>query len=203
MSFDNQAKTWDIPERIERANKLAKIIETEIEKLGISGNAMEFGCGTGLLSFFLREKFDNITMVDTSRGMINVLTQKINEAEVKNMHPLCIDILEEKINLEFDFIFSSLVLHHVEDIDGIIVKFNDLLLDSGKLLIIDLEEDNGEFHLAEKDFKGHNGFNKSEFAEKMIKSGFKNVYANTIYKDIKNRKGKEIEYSLFLVVGEK
>ncbi|WP_263486813.1 class I SAM-dependent methyltransferase [Clostridium estertheticum] len=91
MSFDDYAKTWDTDERIDRA----KIVANEISKsIDINKNysAMEFGCGTGLVSFNLYDKFKNITLVDSSKGMIDILGSKIDKYKVSNMVPYHLDI---------------------------------------------------------------------------------------------------------------
>ncbi|NEI75067.1 class I SAM-dependent methyltransferase, partial [Rhizobium lusitanum] len=68
MNFDKYAKEWDDEERINRA----KIISEKIEKtipMNKDYSVMEFGCGTGLISFNLQDKFGKITLVDSSEGM--------------------------------------------------------------------------------------------------------------------------------------
>jgi len=40
---------------------------------------LDFGCGTGLLSFFLQPYVGEITGIDTSKGMIEVFDKKIKE----------------------------------------------------------------------------------------------------------------------------
>lgn len=86
MSFDNYAKSWDTDKRIDRA----KIIANEISNsIGIKENysAMEFGCGTGLISFNFYDKFRSIALVDSSKGMMDILNSKIDKYEVTNMVP--------------------------------------------------------------------------------------------------------------------
>lgn len=68
MSFNDYAKTWDTDERINRAKIIAQEISNSIE-FGKNYSAMEFGCGTGLISFNLHDKFEGITLVDSSKGM--------------------------------------------------------------------------------------------------------------------------------------
>ena len=74
--FDEKAKTWDDnPDHAQRANTIA---QASIEQLPYdpSFTAMEYGCGTGLLSFPLRERFRKITLIDNSAGMLEVLKKK-------------------------------------------------------------------------------------------------------------------------------
>ena len=84
MSFDNYAKTWDTDKRINRAKIIANEISNSID-INENYSAMEFGCGTGLVSFNLYDKFKSITLIDSSKGMIDILNSKINKYEVNNM----------------------------------------------------------------------------------------------------------------------
>ncbi len=75
--FDERAQDWDNDiEKVERAGTLAKEIIDFIQP-DKSFNALEFGCGTGLLSYQLKNVFKSITLVDTSEGMMKVLREKI------------------------------------------------------------------------------------------------------------------------------
>ena len=203
MSFDNYAKTWDTQKRIDRA----KIISNEISNsIDIDKNytAMEFGCGTGLISFNLYDKFKNITLVDSSIGMIDILNSKINKYEITNMIPLHLDIsIEDTIGMKFDIIYTSMVLHHIHDTKAIIKNFNKLLNKDGYLCIVDLDEEDGSFHKLYPEFDGHNGFNKNDLKKILINSDFKDIDSNTFFYDEKIIGNERINYSLFLMKGRK
>ncbi|MBL4932166.1 class I SAM-dependent methyltransferase [Clostridium paridis] len=203
MSFDEYAKNWDTDIRIKRA----KVISNEIIKsIDIKDNptAMEFGCGTGLISFNIYEKFKSITLVDSSQGMIDILKDKITKYEINNMTPCKIDILNEEFtSKKFDVIFSSMVLHHIKDTSKIIKNFYELLNTLGTLCIIDLDKEDGSFHRNEPDFKGHNGFDQEELKSILLKIGFRDVEIKTFYRDEKVIDDKEIDYSLFLLKARK
>lgn len=84
MNFDEKSVTWDNEKRMNRA----KIVAEEISKavsITKANTAMEFGCGTGQVSFNLQDKFKKIVLVDTSKGMIEILNSKIQENGIKNM----------------------------------------------------------------------------------------------------------------------
>ncbi len=72
MSFDKYAITWDTEKRVNRAKIIAEEISKTIQ-IKKRYNALEFGCGTGLVSFNLYDKFESITLVDISKGMIDML----------------------------------------------------------------------------------------------------------------------------------
>lgn len=204
MSFDIKAKEWDDERRINRARIIADEISKAICSDGLD-SALEFGCGTGLISFFLKDKVNQITLVDTSKGMIDVLNSKIEKFEIENMRAYQIDINEDNPLIEesYDIIYTSMAMHHVIDIDTTLKSFYRLLKKNGLLCIVDLDEEDGTFHSQEKDFKGHNGFNHDALKSQLEKVGFKDIDVNTFYKDERIIVEKSVEFSLFLMVGKK
>lgn len=204
MSFDIDSITWDN----ERRTKRAKLIAEEISKLIQVKKqyiALEFGCGTGLLSFCLNDKFEMITLVDTSKGMIDVLNSKIEKCKVNNMKAYQIDINKNHSLPEnsYDIIYTSMALHHIIDTETTIRNLYRLLKKDGYLCIIELDEDDGSFHKEEKDFNGHNGFNQNRLKNLLLEVGVREVKSNTFYNDEKLVGEMKVKYSLFLMVGRK
>lgn len=203
MSFDNYAKNWDTDIRISRA----KIIAEEIHNiLGYKKNctAMEFGCGTGLISFNLIDSFKNITLIDSSKNMIDILNDKIERYHVNKMKAYKLDITDnKKIDSKYDVIYNSMVLHHILDIENIIKFFYELLNDKGELCIVDLNEEGGRFHKKELEFKGHNGFSQTKLKNILIDTGFKDVEIQTFFYGEKIIEDEKISYSLFIVRAKK
>lgn len=203
MSFDEYAKNWDTDRRIQRAKIIADKIGSFISS-DKKYSAMEFGCGTGLISFNLYDRFRSITLVDTSKEMIDVVNSKIENYQVNNMIPCKGDILnDELIHTKYDVIYNSMALHHIKDTAAIINKFYELLNDDGYLCIVDLDEEDGSFHKEYPDFDGHNGFNQGELKKVLIKAGFNEVESETFYFDQKNIDGKMVNYSLFIMKAAK
>ena len=95
------------------------------------------------------------------------------------------------------------LLHHIEDTEGITRNFYELLNEDGYLCIVDLNEEDGSFHKNYPDFNGHNGFNQNELKNILISNGFKNVESKTFYYDEKIIEGEKINYSLFLMKARK
>lgn len=204
MDFNTAAVNWDNERRIKRAKLIAdKIIESIQIKENL--NALEFGCGTGLISFNLMDQFKHITLIDTSKGMIETLNSKIQDNKVENMTALLVDINDnaEIIREKFDVIHTSMVLHHIIDIRTTLKNLYEMLTDDGLLCVVELVEDGGVFHRFEKDFNGHNGFNQNEFKKLLGELGFKNIKTDIIYREVKVVEGVEVDYSLFIMVGEK
>lgn len=200
MSFDDYARNWDTDRRINRARIIANEIEKVIQ-VNKELSAMEFGCGTGLISFNLYDKLEKITLIDTSKAMIDILNSKIERYKVKNMIAKCQDINDEEDR--FDVIYNSMVLHHINNTENIIERFHELLNNEGYLVIVDLNKEDGKFHKEYPDFNGHNGFEQEELHNILKKVGFKNVDSRTIYYDTKIIDGESVDYSLFLIEARK
>lgn len=204
MYFDHQASEWDNdPQKVARAEIFAKEINDFI-KPDHKLNALEFGCGTGLLSFKLKDSFKSITLTDNSEGMIRVLKEKIDHTGIKNFTPLQIDLFESEVRLpEMDVIYTLMTLHHMTDLDKTLRKFNSMLATKGFLCIADLVKEDGSFHAHHKGFDGHNGFDKDELGGTLLKSGFQVVYYKECFVIEKEVAGKIKKYPLFLMIGEK
>ena len=202
MDFNELAKEWDNYRRIKRA----KIISNEIKNNLLeerNKKALEFGCGTGLISLNLKDYFKEITLIDNSKEMINVANNKIDLLKIDNIKGICCDLINSNISEKCDIIYSSMALHHVVEMNKLIKRFNDLLNEEGKICIVDLNEDDGSFHKGEKDFNGYNGFSQEWFKNILYKNEFKNIKSYTFYKDIKEVDKEKVEYSLFIMIGEK
>lgn len=204
MHFDEQAKDWDNdPKKTERAVIIAKEIMEFIP--GNSRNkALEFGCGTGLLSFQLKDFFKSITLADSSAGMIHVLKEKIEKTGIKNFNPVQIDSLENDLSTtDFDVIYTLMTLHHVLDVENIAKVFNSKIKTGGYLCIADLVEEDGSFHTEHPDFNGHNGFDKTKLSTILSDSGFKLEYYKICLDIVKEFEGKTKSYPLFLMICRK
>ena len=204
MYFDEKAKEWDNdPKKIERSTVFAKEINKFIQpnkKL----NALEFGCGTGLLSFKLKDFFKTITLVDNSEGMINVLKEKIDKEGIKNFIPLQIDLFDKNIQFtKTDVIYTLMTLHHMPDISNTLKAFHSILEPNGFLCIADLVKEDGSFHSHHEGFDGHNGFDKDELSGILLKNGFKLSYYKECFEIEKMVDEKINKYPLFLMICKK
>ena len=203
MDFNNQSLSWDNEKRVKRAKVIADEIAASVE-LRANFYAMEFGCGTGLISFNLHNKLKAITCIDTSLGMIDIVKAKIQQQQVTNIKPYLCNINEDdQFKSEYDLIYTSMALHHIADIETILTNLYKLLKQEGYLCIVDLDEDDGSFHKLEEDFTGHHGFNQQELKKVLEKIGYHEVKSHTFYHDVKPIDDIAVKYSLFIMVGRK
>lgn len=201
--FDARAKTWDMDaDKIIRAQQVGEAILEEVKKL-LPCTALEYGCGTGLVSLHLRSHFSKIVCADSSKGMLDVLREKITKTNISNIFPVELDLMNSSpIDEKFDAIYTLLTLHHVIDIDKIMSSFYLMLNHGGRLFIADLDKEDGSFH--GEGFDGHNGFDRNELKMKAIKSGFRNIKFETITEVIKEISGGEKKaFPVFLMTSER
>lgn len=204
MNFDSKAQNWDDdPMKNERAKVFANEI-IDYLKPDQSLNALEFGCGTGLLSFHLKDAFKSVTLVDSSEGMIKVLREKIAKSGIKNFSPIHINLLEEEHNLkDFDVVYTLMTLHHISNIQSIIKTFNSLLKTNGYLCIADLVKEDGSFHADQDNFTEHNGFDRDELSKILSKNGFDVVNYKICFEVEKKVNDEVRKYPVFLIICKK
>jgi len=157
--FDQAAQTWDDnPQRRALAEAVVAAIRREIP-LGDRMQALDFGAGTGLISFGLAEAVGRIYALDPSAGMIAELRRKWRESGIANIVPLQADS-PAAIPEPIDLAVSSMVFHHLQDIQSALRQIHDALRPGGWLAIADLMPDQGEFH-ADAGGVFHHGFDPS------------------------------------------
>ena len=202
-NFDERAKDWDSdPKKVERARQVAEQIRGMVP-LSREMNALEYGCGTGLLSFALQENLGQITLADTSQGMLDVLTDKIKAAGVTNMHPVRLDLAEDTIPAaRFQVTYSLMTLHHIQNTQDILRKFHALLEPNGILLIADLDKEDGSFH-TDGTTDVHMGFARADLQRQVESAGFKGVQFTTAYVIKKKIGDEERSFPVFLMSARK
>ena len=202
-NFDERAKDWDSdPKKVERARAVAEAIRSTIP-LTADMSALEYGCGTGLLSFALQSDLGQITLADTSQGMLDVLGEKVSASGVTNMRPKRLDLSTDPLPADrFDLTYSLMTLHHIEDAKGILKKFHDLLNPLGKLVIADLDKEDGSFH-TDGTTDVHLGFERSELQKWVEEAGFTDVRFSTAFEIKKKIGDAEKTFPVFLLTARK
>ncbi len=178
--FDIKAGEWDNnPMQWDRSVAIANEIK-ELIPLHNGMTALEYGAGTGITSFLLKDHLKEITLMDNSTEMVRVMNEKIKESKAKNLIALNFDLEHFDYNGgKFDLIFSQMVLHHIVDTDTIIKRFSKLLNRGGYLAIADLYEEDGSFH--GEGFNGHKGFNIVRLSQTLKKYGMKKISHKTCF----------------------
>ncbi len=201
--FDIKATEWDKnPMHWDRS----EVITNQIKKLiplRKQMTALEYGAGTGIASFLLKDSLKEITLMDSSSEMVRIIDEKIKTTKVRNLKTLNFDLEQaEYKGGKFDLIFTQMVLHHVADIENIIKMFYDLLNPNGHLAIADLYPEDGSFH--GEGFSGHKGLDPAELSRLLIKLDFKNISYQKCYiidKKISDTETKH--FDVFLIIAHR
>jgi ubiquinone/menaquinone biosynthesis C-methylase UbiE len=201
-SFDERAKDWDEdPKKVWRSQLTADAILRTV-KPASNTTAFEFGCGTGLLSFAMKDAFAQITLSDTSDGMLDVLRRKITAAGAGHMRALRLDLTADPLPAErYGIAYSVVTLHHIPDTDGVLHRLYELLQPGGTLCIADLDKEDGSFH--GPDEKVHHGFDREVLTRQAEAAGFADVHFETVLDITKKVNGKDRAFPLFLMTAKK
>lgn len=203
-NFDQEAASWDqVPRRVKVAQDIAHSMIQEIT-LTPDIDVMDFGCGTGLLTFSLQPFVRSITGVDSSQGMLDVFKTKIKEQNLNNVKAEFIDLDNgDVLTGSYHLVVSSMTLHHIKNIAPLLEQFYSILLPSGQLAIADLDLDDGQFH-SNNEGVFHSGFNREDLHTMFIDIGFRDVQhltAAQVEKPVGDDRTRL--FSLFLITGRK
>ena len=205
--FNREASQWDEnPQRRAVALTVAKAIIAAI-KPNKSMHALEFGCGTGLVTMEIAPLVKTLIGVDTSSEMLSVLQEKIKTLEIANIETICTDLSSSSDTVvtdkTFDLIYSSMTLHHIDDTVGFIKRVSTLLCPGGIIALADLDMEDGLFHDDPLE-KVHYGFDRDELSVLLKAAGLQPIIFETIYTFNKiNRSGTSAAYPVFLVFATK
>ena len=162
--FNAEAAAWDSNPFVHKAsaralealqNYFPELIGTggTISETGL--DVLEIGCGTGLLTLLVAPHVRTIVAVDAAHGMITALQAKLDKpAAPKNVQPLCVLLVdpEDRLlpgafqqdhggpRLKYDLILSHLVLHHIEDLTGVLKTMLGCLKKGGSVALTDFED---------------------------------------------------------------
>lgn len=202
--FDAVAKTWDEnPGRVKMAHDVAKAVCDRVHPTPAM-DVLDFGCGTGLLTLRLQPAVHSITGVDSSQGMIDILTSKIREQGLKNVTARQLDLDQgDELEGQYDLVVSSMTLHHIPDVGPLIRRFAEILKPAGLLAVADLDCDEGKFHDSNEGVF-HAGFDRCVMMNHFEKAGFEEVRNRTAAIMAKPvPEGGTRTFTVFLTTGKK
>lgn len=193
--FDTAARDWD---QRPMSQQLAAVPERLLAQLPLqaSDHVLDFGAGTGLLSTPIAPKVAQVTALDMSAAMLQVL----NEKGLANITTLQQDIFAG-LPGRYHAVVSCMALHHVADTAALLRAFAAALHPGGRIALVDLYQEDGSFH-GDNEAKGvqHFGFAPEALQALAEQAGLMDIAFSDILR-LQHRNGRA--YPLFLMTGRK
>lgn len=202
--FDQAASQWDSnPTRVELARAVGATIERTIS-VQPHWRALDYGAGTGLLTLTLQPRVASLVALDSSAGMLDQLTKKVQTAGILNVETRLWNIEDRPYpETGFDLVVSSMTLHHLKNVPLVLERLAKALKPGGWMAVADLDSEDGSFH-GRADDVYHHGFQRPEIATWLETAGLGNVEminAHVIRKPAST--GELRKYGVFLAVGQR
>lgn len=195
--FNQIARNYDNSERI----KLDKTISSELNLLfnkGTYDSLLDYGGGTGLVTFDIEHHFNYITVLDASPKMVEICNTKIKTLNKTNIAAIEGDLLVSNnivLHQTYDVILLSLVLLHSGNYMALLQQLVTQLNSNGLLIIVDFDKNENVNHP-----NIYNGFEQKDIHKSLRTIGLSNIDSHTFYQ------GKNIfmnkDASLFLASGQ-
>ena len=193
--FDTAARDWD---QRPLSQQLAAVPERLLAQLPLraSDHVLDFGAGTGLLSAPIAPKVAQVTALDMSAAMLQVLDEK----GFANITPLQQDIFAG-LPGRYHAVVSCMALHHVADTAALLRAFAAALHSGGRIALVDLYQEDGSFH-GDNQAKGvqHFGFAPEALQALAEQAGLMDIAFSEILR-LQHSNGRG--YPLFLMTGRK
>ena len=193
--FDTAARDWD---QRPMSLQLAAVPERLLAQLPLqaSDHVLDFGAGTGLLSTPIAPKVAQVTALDMSAAMLQVLDEK----GFANITPLQQDIFAG-LPGQYHAVVSCMALHHVADTAALLRAFAAALHSGGRIALVDLYQEDGSFH-GDNQAKGvqHFGFAPEALQALAEQAGLMDIAFSEILR-LQHSNGRG--YPLFLMTGRK
>lgn len=175
--FEVKSKSWDMEDRrVQNAKSIADFIVKNI-RLSRKMEIVDFGAGTGLLSYFLAPYIAKIVAVDNSPSMLEKFKEKQTDFAC-DTEIIKGELSEIAVEKKFDGIVSSMTLHHIGDIGTLFSDFYRILNPGGFIAIADLDKEDGSFH-TDNTGVHHYGFDRHLLETIAQNTGFKEIKFET------------------------
>ncbi len=200
--FNQAAAHWDQkPLRVILAEAVAHAIAQQVP-LRPDMQAMDYGCGTGLVSLALAPQLGSLLGLDSAAEMLKIMQDKAQTQQLPKIRTQHIDLTEETLpEHSFDLILSNMTLHHVQDTEHLLKAFYQHLNPNGWLAIADLDSEDGSFHPADAQGVVHHGFAREALQKQAESVGFSAVQFVTAHQIHKAETQRD--YSIFLMTARK
>ena len=193
--FDTGAREWDQrPTSLQLAAVPPRLLAQV--PFAATDRVLDFGAGTGLLATAIAPHVAQVTALDSSGPMLQVLQEK----GFANITTLQQDIFAG-LPGRYHAVVSCMALHHVADTAALLRAFAAALHPGGRIALVDLYQEDGSFH-GDNEAKGvqHFGFAPEALQALAEQAGLMDIAFSDILR-LQHRNGRA--YPLFLMTGRK
>jgi 2-polyprenyl-3-methyl-5-hydroxy-6-metoxy-1,4-benzoquinol methylase len=198
--FDDLAKVWDSnPQRVEGAMIFVDKVKEEIKEEINNFKVLDYGCGSGLVSFGFANDVKSIDGLDNSIGMIEVYNNKSKQIGLENICGSTHDINHQEIAPNtYDLIVTNMTMHHIDNPYLFVERLVKSLKSDGRIYIADLYLEDGTFH---EDNQGviHFGFEIKTIEDVFSKAGLEKIKIEKLHSINKSTNS----YDVFIASGIK
>ncbi len=187
LNFSKYAKCYDEYANIQKHCALKLI--SKIKRNGIN-KILDIGCGTGIFTELLREKFQNaeISAFDISQEMIEIAKKKLKGKQIK-FFVSDAEKIPFKNNEKFNLISSNASFQWFKNLEGVLSKYKEMLESDGIIFFSvfgpktffrlneSLKELFGEeMEISSANFIEKDVFNKILIEEEMIEENYNSLF---------------------------
>ena len=95
-------------------------------------SVMEIGCGPGTSSLYFAGRGADVVGIDISQKAIDDLNDFCERNRFGNVRGVCANVLDLHCYKPVDFVFGSMILHHIEPFDVFVGELRRILKPGGK-----------------------------------------------------------------------
>lgn len=205
--FDDMASTWNAqPDRAERTRIVAERLREAVDFSTVD-SGLEYGCGTGELSFALADLLPHCLLIDTSMEMLKEAERGTVDRKLEwDTERRDLSTHAEDHPRDFaDVVFCLQVLHHIDDLETTIANMAAALKPGGQIALIDLPKGSSGFHHG----SGHDtqenphldGLDRDQLGDLLRAAGFSDVTWHDDIQLVRETENGKVPYTLFLVTG--
>jgi ubiquinone/menaquinone biosynthesis C-methylase UbiE len=104
------------------------------------GRAVDLGCGTGVHTAVLAERYKEVLAIDLSEPMLAWARGRRARSNIRYEQRDLSEVTVERDG-PFDLIFSAYTLHHVPDLEAALQQMRRMLRPGGQIVVVDVVDD--------------------------------------------------------------
>lgn len=134
-------KVYNIPEEQEDLSKSTELFQN----IFANKSVIEVACGTGYWTEQISKTAASMLAIDINKAVIDIAKTRRYSSEVIFQ---VLDMNSLKIDKKFDGLFGGFIWSHIliQDLDNLLSKFKELVIEKGEIVFIDSKQVDGTSH---------------------------------------------------------